>query len=76
MVTHGAMVTLIRTRYTRLSLINREWWIGIRWTFVVDAWEINLFGLMLMIHQELFWYLNKRRKKLMEIVRAILFGEY
>lgn len=35
-----------------LGLRRGEWWVGVRNSFMADAWEINFFGATLMIGKE------------------------
>lgn len=49
---------MIRKRFSNGLIIGvrrGEWWIGARYSFAMDAWELGLFGLTLIIPMELWW---------------------
>lgn len=51
-------------RHVRLALFYKhEYWLGMRYSFIADQWEFNIFGIVtLFIHQELFDNIKYKRK--------------
>lgn len=35
-----------------IGIRTREWWVGARYNFAMDAWELGLFGLTMIIPVE------------------------
>lgn len=54
---------LMYRHYCLLVLCKNNYWIGLRKSFAKDAWEVNILGLMLIIHDELWWVLKGKYKK-------------
>lgn len=51
---------MIRRRYFRVGVMRGEWWIGARRAFVLDGIQFNLFGLSIVVYDELWCELRGR----------------